>query len=110
VPIRADPCSIPRELVLPESVARELRPVLKQTDQADGGVLTEDTLARLRQELDAASGGGVRDGNDDNVAHLGECEIVADGGALLAVVLDGLRVRLAHPIDRDEKLRFTGER
>jgi hypothetical protein len=108
VPIRAEPCTVARELVLPESVARELRTLLKQDD---GGTLSEGAIRKIKQQLQATERPDeARDSNDDKVARVGECEIVADGGLLLDVILDGLAVRLVHQLDGDEKLRFTGER
>jgi len=93
---------------LPESVERELRSLLKQDD---GGILSENAVSELKQKLEEArETAEARDGNDDKIALVGECEIVADGSLLLAIILDGLGVRLVHPIERDERLRLAGER
>lgn len=107
MPIRAEPSAIPRELVLPESVERELRTLLTQED---GGVLTTDAIRRFADLRTAQASLGASDSNDDRIARFGECEIVADGGRLLGVILEGLLRRLKNRIDRDERLRFSGER
>ncbi|MCC6555477.1 MAG: hypothetical protein IT372_21155 [Polyangiaceae bacterium] len=89
---------------LPDSVERVLRGLLQ-----DDGRVSKEQLDKIGQELDSADRSGAnRDSNEDRIGAVGESTIVADGGLVRRVVLEGLRRRLTQPVDQQEILRITG--
>jgi hypothetical protein len=93
------PSGFSQMLDLPQSVEREFRNLLLQ----DRGELTEALITSFEQQL--ASRDQNRDSNEDDVGELSGCAVVADGGVILRVILQGLRQRLHFPVSQRETLR-----
>ena len=85
---------------LPTSVDRALQPLVAG---ASAGKIDEAGLATL-------SSPDETDSNETDIDERDGCTVVADGADVFQLVIDGLRRRLEHRIDPDERLTFVGER
>jgi hypothetical protein len=109
MPIRVEPGTSARALALPQSVELALRELLKKNPGEDA--ITMEALQEIERALQATEQGiAGRDGNEDEIGQIGEAAVMADGGVVLKVLIEGLRRRLACPVIDGEVLRFTGGR
>jgi hypothetical protein len=79
---------------LPASVDRAFQPLLSAEPP---GRVVDDRLSKL--SIDQPS-----DSNETEIAEVDACAVVADGTEALRIVIDGLRRRLAHPLEPSESL------
>ena len=85
---------------LPTSIDRALQSLVTS---ANAGRIDEASLAALPAPDKV-------DSNETDIVEHDGCIVVADGADVFPLIIDGLRRRLEHRIESDERLVLVGER
>lgn len=89
---------------LPTSTDRDFQPLV-------AGALAGKVAGRVDKEsLAELSAPDGEDSNETTIDKRDDCVVVADGSEVFSLVVAGLRRRLEHRIEPDEKLMLAGER
>lgn len=92
---------------LPESVERELDPILRSLDHGDEHPLTREMLSDLKRQVLAARAPD-EGSNEDRFGFSRKLAINGNGRQLIDCILEGLQRRLDSPIETDEEIFLSG--